>query len=308
MNEQTHPPLEAGQDHLSTMPPEILREVLKPALDASDQQIIPNPMMRISKKIGLHVAGLLTEHCTLQLQCRLPVSHYYWATSMYRSWAKGGYLRAPDLPSIKGSAVRWSNFRDLLFCAEMLDRVDSVYIKLNWMRGLAFTVLFHPNQPPTITTHPWFPATLVPELRPSMTRWIQQPARCSVQWIEAFIDDMRNQCDAHVAQYYFSREVYLYRMALGEMACRQPWQKYAVVLKPVNPRNTKPKMFRVTEAIALRNAFISQDRDRHKAEVKREKELDERFERFQLLERRGRSSSVPVRGKLSGTRVRSTSI
>lgn len=295
------------------MPSEILDEIFGYILpiQANDQQVLPNPYMRVSKTVGQHVIGMLTKHCTLQVECRHPTSHHFWATSMYRSKAKGEYLHTPRLPTIKGSLVRWSRFRHLVLCAEMLGNVDSIYIKFSWLREMAFTILFADHQPPIIKTHTWFRSRnppSPPRLRPDLVRWTQQPAICSAAWIEAFIDDVRNQCDAHLAQHSISREHYLYKATLREMTRRQPWKKYAVVLRPVDLYDNKPMMLRLGEAHSLRSAFISQNDLRHKAELEREKELDERFERSQLLNKRGRSNSVPARAQPSGTRVRSTSV
>lgn len=311
MNQQPPVPPTTHQDYLSTTPPEILDEIFGYILQVHDQQVLPHPYMRVSKAIGQHVAGMLTKNCTLQVECRHSASHHFWATSMYRSRAKGEYLHAPRLPCTKGSVVRWSEFCRLVLCAEMLENVDSLYVKFFWMREMAFTIFFHRNQPPTIKTHAWFHSrdpTVPQPLYPDMVRWIQQPAVCSVEWIEAFIGDMRNQCDAHVSQYCFSREHYLHKVALGEMACLQPWKNYAMVLRPVRRLYNKPIVLRLTKAHSLRSSFISQYHRRRKAELDREKQLDERFRRFQLLKRRGRSQSAPVCGRLSNTRTRSTSI
>lgn len=100
------------------LPPEILFKVFEYVVEGHNEQVLPNPNMRVSKSVGQHVAGLLTQHCTLQVECRHPTSHHFWATSMYRSSGKGEYLRSPGLPTIKGSLMRWSKFRELVFRAD----------------------------------------------------------------------------------------------------------------------------------------------------------------------------------------------
>lgn len=259
MDQQINIPRVVGQDHLQTMPPEILLEIFKHALQAENQQVLPSPYMRVSKMVRQHVVDILTENRTLQLECHHPTSHHFWATLLYQSTSKGEFLRSSTgLPTIKNSVVRWSKFRSLFPSAEMVGKVDSVYIKLRWMRDLAFTILFHHNQPPTIKTHAWFRSSAdtvsPPVLRPDMTRWIQQPAVCSVEWIEAFISDMRNQSLAYTTPHHTDNHRHLYATALEEMKHRQH-QDHAVRLRPTDSRVGVPKRLETHEADSLRHAY-----------------------------------------------------
>ncbi|KAK6004382.1 hypothetical protein QM012_008244 [Aureobasidium pullulans] len=284
MTEQTDSPLEAGQDHLPAMPVEIQLEIFKHVVEAPDQQVFPSPHMRVSKTIKQHVVEVLTENHTLQLECRHPTSYHFRATSMYLSSGKGEYLRSPGLPTIKGSVVRWSKFRSLLLSAEMIGKVDSVYIKLSWMRDLSFTLLFHHNKPPTIKTHAWsHNSSFAVPLRPDLTRWTQQPVKPSVKWVEAFISDMRNQSYAHLAQHLVDLDRDLYAAAMREMKARQ-YGNHAVKLE----RNTTagvPKILGIGEAARLRDTVSDLLKNRQVAREELNIELEERFGKFEGHER-----------------------
>ncbi|KAG9681416.1 hypothetical protein KCU95_g18683, partial [Aureobasidium melanogenum] len=284
MSQQSDGSNVARQLDLPELPPEILFKVFE---YVEGHNVVPSPYMRVSKSVGQHVAGLLTQNCTLQIECRHPTSHHFWATALYRSSSKGEYLRSPGLPTIKGSLARWSRFLELVFRAEMLAKADAVYIKLNWMRDMAFTILFHHNRAPTIKTHAVFRsfhgATLTAPLHLDLVRWTQQPARCSVQWIETFISDMRNQTYTYLAQHNFNTDRKLYGAALKEMKIRQ--YKFLVVRLRHNNKIAVPKMLGVREAFMLKDAFRELLKNRQVAKETLKVERKERFAKFEVRER-----------------------
>ncbi|KAG9657083.1 hypothetical protein KCU95_g18564, partial [Aureobasidium melanogenum] len=287
MSQQSHDSSVVRQVDLPKMPPEILFRIFKYVVEIDGEQVLPSPYMRVSKSVGQHVAGLLTQDCTLQVECRHATSHHYWATSMYKSTSQGEFLRSPGLPTIKGSVVRWSKFRSLFFSAETTGKVDSVYIKLRWVRDLAFTIFFHHDQPPTIKIHAWLRSyhglALLAPLRLDLGRWNQQPVKCSVEWIETFISDMRNQTYTYLAQHNVNPDRKLYGAAMKEMKTRQ-YFNHAVRLR----RNTTPgvpKMLGIREAFVLRDAFSDLLKNRQVAREVLGIELEERFGMFEVRER-----------------------
>ncbi|KAH0371259.1 hypothetical protein KCU65_g1912, partial [Aureobasidium melanogenum] len=285
MSQQSDGSCVARQLDLPKLPPEILFKVFEYVVEGHD--VLPSPYMRVSKSVGQHVAGLLTQNCTLQVECRHPTSHHFWATSMYRSSGKGEFLHSPGLPTIKGSLARWSKFRELVFCVEMLAKVDAVYIKLGWMRDMAFTILFHHNQPPTIKIHAFLRyyhgAALTAPLRVVLARWTQQPARCSVQWIETFISSIRNQTYTYLAQHNFNPDRKLYSAALKEMKTRQ--YRFLVVRLRHNNTIAVPKMLGMREAFKLKDAFGELLKNRQVAKETLKIEREKRFAKFEGRER-----------------------
>lgn len=252
MNNHTHRPLGAGHDHLSAMPAEILHEIFKHVLQTPSQQVLPNPLSQISSGIAPHVSNLLLKNCTMQLECRHEHSPHFWATSLYRSSAKGDILRSPDLPTIKGSNARWSKFRQLWKHVEMLKGVDSLYIKLN--HAVAFTILLHRDQPPTITSH----TRRRPGFQPDLRHW-KEPARCSVEWVELFIEDMRNQCTEYWrpgTRVDDDRDVHA--GVMHEMDLRQPWPGHPVLLRQIDRSVAVPKILSLDQRESLKYTFYGQ--------------------------------------------------
>ncbi|KAG9583130.1 hypothetical protein KCU77_g15570, partial [Aureobasidium melanogenum] len=287
MNQQSHHPSVVRHVDLPEMPLEILLRIFKHVVEINDQQVLPSPYMRVSKSVGQHVAGLLTQNCTLQVECRHPASYHFWATSMYKSTSKGEFLRSPGLPTIKGSVARWSKFRSLFFSAETVGKVDSVYIKLVWMRDLAFTILFHHNQPPTIKIHAWLRSyhdvALLAPLRLDLGRWTQQPVKCTAEWVETFISDMRNQTYTYLAQHHVNPDRKLYGAAMKEMKNRQ-YSIHAVRLRRTTTTGV-PKMLGIREAFILQDAFHDLLKNRQVAREVLRTELKERFGNFEVRER-----------------------
>ncbi|KAG9556838.1 hypothetical protein KCU71_g10949, partial [Aureobasidium melanogenum] len=287
MSQQSHDPSVVRQVDLPKMPPEVVLNIFKYVVEMDGEQVLPSPYMRVSKFVGQHVAGSLTQNCTLQVDCRHLTSQHFWTTSMYKSTSKGEFLRSPGLPTIKGSVVRWSKFRELVFRAEMLAKVDSVYIKLRWMRDLDFTILFHHHQPPTIKIHArlrsYHGLTLLAPLRLDLGRWNQQPIKCSVERIETFISDMRNQTYTYLAQHHINPDSKLYGAAMKEMRTRQ-YFNHAVRLRRNTP-TIVPKMLGICEAFILRDAFCDLLEDRRVAREVLRMELEDRFGKFEVRER-----------------------
>lgn len=155
------------------------------------------------------------------------------------------------------------------------------------MREMAFTILFHRNQPPTIKTHAVFRsfhgATLTASLQLDLARWTQQPDRCSVEWIETFISDMRNQIYTYLASHNFNPDRKLYSAALKEMKTRQ--YKFLVVRLRHNNTIAVPKMLGIREACMLKNAFRALLKNRQVARETLRIEREERFAKFEGRER-----------------------
>ena len=118
----------------------------------------------------------------------------------------------------------------------MLKGVDSLYIKLN--HAVAFTILLRRDQPPTITSY----TRRRPGFQPDLRHW-KEPARCSVEWVELFIESMRNQCTEYRrpgTRVDDDRDVHA--GVMHEMDLRQPWPGHPVLLRQIDRSVAVPKI------------------------------------------------------------------
>jgi len=155
-------------------------EILAYILDAQAHQIIPSPLLQMSRYTRRTALRQLTHDITLQLDIHHASYNRFWEVSFTSATAP--VLRSPSQPHLVGKNALWPHFREILNIEEVLGRVDKLYIKFSCFRELAFSIEFAAGAAPRITVHattpvnpahPMSPGTFV--FNPSVQAWTTGP-------------------------------------------------------------------------------------------------------------------------------------
>ncbi|TIA29459.1 hypothetical protein D6C83_07293 [Aureobasidium pullulans] len=229
---------------LTLLPLENKLEILAYILDAQAHQIIPSPLLQLSRYTRRTALRQLAHDITLQLDIHHASYSRFWEVSFTSATAP--VLRSPSQPHLVGRNALWPNFRGILNIEEVLGRVHKLYIKFSCFRELAFSIEFAAGAAPRITVHattpvnpahPMSPGTFV--FNPSVQAWTTgpppgppSPGSCDISWIEAFLTDMRNACEQQMTQQGASYKT-LFNRVLVELRMRQPYPGVRVQLRKV---------------------------------------------------------------------------
>ncbi|THW38805.1 hypothetical protein D6D21_07621 [Aureobasidium pullulans] len=215
-------------------------EILAYILDAQAHQIIPSPLLQMSRYTRRTALRQLAHDITLQLDIHHASYSRFWEVSFTSATAP--VLRSPSQPHLVGRNALWPNFRGILNIEEVLGRVHKLYIKFSCFRELAFSIErssshHSPATNPVNPAHPMSPGTFV--FNPSVQAWTTgpppgppSPGSCDISWIEAFLADMRNACEQQMIQQSASYKT-LFNRVLVELRMRQPYPGVRVQLRKV---------------------------------------------------------------------------
>ncbi|THY20483.1 hypothetical protein D6D01_06730 [Aureobasidium pullulans] len=219
-------------------------EILAYIFGIQAHQIVPSPLLQMSRYTRRTALRQLTHNITLQLDIHHASYSRFWEVSFTSATAP--VLRSPSQPQLVGKNALWTHFCEILNIEEVLGRVHKLYIKFSCFRELAFSIKFAGGAAPRITVHattpvnpahPMSPGTFV--FNPSVQAWTTgpppgppSPGGCDISWIEAFLADMPNACEQQMVQQSTSYKM-LFNRVLVELRMRQPYPGVRVQLRKV---------------------------------------------------------------------------